>query len=85
MLSFNTDVKYSKIEYEIKQANGTSEPRVYEASLIGSGTYTNEYVIDITGWKTGNYLITWKAWHASQGNYPYTNCKLVEIESSATN
>lgn len=85
VLSFNTDVKYSKIEYEIKQANGTSEPRVYEASLIGSGTYTNEYVIDITGWKTGNYLITWKAWHASQGNYPYTNCKLVEIESSATN
>lgn len=85
VLSFNTAVKYSKIEYEIKQANGTSEPRVYEASLIGSGTYTNEYVIDITGWKTGNYLITWKAWHASQGNYPYTNCKLVEIESSATN
>ena len=85
VLSFNTAVKYSKIEYEIKQANGTSEPRVYEASLIGSGTYTNEYVIDITGWKTGNYLITWKAWHPTQGNYPYTNCKLVEIESSATN
>ena len=85
VLSFNTAVKYSKIEYEIKQANGTDAPKVYEASLSGSGPYTNETTIDITGWKTGKYLITWKAWHPTQGNNPYTNYKLVEIESSATN
>lgn len=85
VLSFNTAVKYSKIEYEIKQANGTDAPKVYEASLSGSGPYTNETTIDITGWKTGKYLITWKGWHPTQGNNPYTNYKLVEIESSATN
>lgn len=85
VLSFNTAVKYSKIEYEIKQANGTDAPKVYEASLSGTGTYTNETEISITGWKTGKYLITWKAWHSTQGNNPYTNYKLVEIESSATN
>lgn len=85
VLSFNTAVKYSKIEYEIKQANGTDAPKVYEASLSGTGPYTNETEISITGWKTGKYLITWKAWHSTQGNNPYTNYKLVEIESSATN
>lgn len=85
VLSFNTAVKYSKIEYEIKQANGTDASKVYEASLSGTGPYTNETEISITGWKTGKYLITWKAWHSTQGNNPYTNYKLVEIESSATN
>lgn len=85
VLSFNTAVKYDKIEYEIKQANGTEAPKVYEASLSGTGPYTNETEISITGWKTGKYLITWKAWHSTQGNNPYTNYKLVEIESSATN
>lgn len=78
-LSFNTAVKYDKIEYEIKQSNGTEAPKVYEASLSGTGPYTNETEISITGWKTGKYLITWKAWHSTQGNYPYTNYKLVEI------
>ena len=85
VLSFETTVKYDKIEYEIKQANGTEAPKVYEASLSGTGTYTNQTEISITGWKTGKYLITWKAWHSTQGNNPYTNYKLVEIESSATN
>lgn len=86
VLSFNTAVKYSKIEYEIKQANGTEAPKVYEASLLlDEGSYKNETEISITGWKTGKYLITWKAWHSTQGNNPYTNYKLVEIESSATN
>lgn len=78
-LSFNTAVKYDKIEYEIKQSNDTEAPKVYEASLSGTGPYTNETEISITGWKTGKYLITWKAWHSTQGNYPYTNYKLVEI------
>lgn len=85
VLSFNTAVKYDKIEYEIKQANGTEAPKVYEASLSGTGTYTNETEISITGWKTGKYLIAWKAWHSTQGNNPYTNYKLVEIVSSETN
>lgn len=86
VLSFNTAVKYSKIEYEIKQANGTDASKVYEASLLlDEGSYKNETEISITGWKTGKYLITWKAWHSTQGNNPYTNYKLVEIESSATN
>lgn len=87
VLSFNTAVKYDKIEYVIKNVNG-SEEKTYEASLTGEGdpiAYKNTTAIDITGWLTGNYIITWKAWHSTQGNAPYTNYKLVEIESSATN
>lgn len=87
VLSFNTAVKYDKIEYVIKNVNG-SEEKTYEASLTGEGdpiAYKNTTAIDITGWLTGNYIITWKAWHSTQGNNPYTNYKLVEIESSDTN
>ena len=87
VLSFNAAVKYDKIEYVIKNVNG-SEEKTYEASLTGEGDpieYKNTTAIDITGWLTGNYIITWKAWHSTQGNNPYTNYKLVEIESSATN
>lgn len=84
VLSFNTDVKYDKIEYVIKNVNG-SEEKTYEASLTGAGnpiTYTNTTAIDITGWLTGNYTITWKAWHSTQGNAPYTYIKYIQLEES---
>ena len=81
VLSFNTDVKYDKIEYVIKNVNG-SEEKTYEASLTGAGTYTNTTAIDITGWLTGNYIITWKAWHYTQGNAPYTYTKYMQLEES---
>lgn len=84
VLSFNTDVKYDKIEYVIKNVNG-SEEKTYEASLTGAGnpiTYTNTTAIDITGWLTGNYIITWKAWHSTQGNAPYTYTKYIQLEES---
>lgn len=84
VLSFNTDVKYDKIEYVIKNVNG-SEEKTYEASLTGEGApiaYKNTTAIDITGWLTGNYTITWKAWHSTQGNAPYTYIKYIQLEES---
>lgn len=84
VLSFNTDVKYDKIEYVIKNVNG-SEEKTYEASLTGEGNpiaYKNTTAIDITGWLTGNYIITWKAWHSTQGNAPYTYTKYIQLEES---
>lgn len=84
VLSFNTDVKYDKIEYVIKNVNG-SEEKTYEASLTGEGVpiaYKNTTAIDITGWLTGNYIITWKAWHSTQGNAPYTYTKYIQLEES---
>lgn len=84
VLSFNTDVKYDKIEYVIKNVNG-SEEKTYEASLTGEGdpiAYKNTTAIDITGWLTGNYIITWKAWHSTQGNAPYTYTKYIQLEES---
>lgn len=84
VLSFNTDVEYDKIEYVIKNVNG-SEEKTYEASLTGEGdpiAYKNTTAIDITGWLTGNYIITWKAWHSTQGNAPYTYTKYIQLEES---
>lgn len=84
VLGISTDVKYDKIEYVIKNVNG-SEEKTYEASLTGAGdpiTYTNTTAIDITGWLTGNYTITWKAWHSTQGNAPYTYIKYIQLEES---
>lgn len=79
-VGFETEKQYSKIEYT-SEKNGTSSEISYGEYVLeyNDPDYTNDYAIDISSWIPGNYVITWKAWHSTRGNDPYTYHVYVQI------
>ena len=79
-VGFETTKHYSKIEYT-SEKNGTGSEISYGEYVLeyNDPNYTNDYAIDISSWIPGTYVITWKAWHSTRGNNPYTYYQYVEI------
>lgn len=81
-VGFETTKHYSKIEYT-SEKNGTGSEISYGEYVLEyddtKSKYTNDYSIDISSWIPGTYVITWKAWHSTRGNDPYTYYQYVEI------
>lgn len=79
-VGFETEKQYSKIEYT-SEKNGTSSEISYGEYVLeyNDPNYTNDYAIDISSWIPGTYVITWKAWHSTRGNDPYTYHYYVQI------
>ena len=81
-VGFNTTKQYSKIEYT-SEKNGTGSKISYGEYVLEyddtKSKYTNDYSIDISSWIPGTYVITWKAWHSTRGNDPYSYHQYVEI------
>lgn len=79
-VGFETTKHYSKIEYT-SEKNGTDSEISYGEYVLeyNDPNYTNDYAIAISSWIPGTYVITWKAWHSTRGNDPYTYYQYVEI------